>query len=246
MVKTKLAILPIHHHCGLMPHHSGFLSSSLWSDSSLLRFPFFITVVWFLISQDSSSLKFPFLFFITVVWFLISQVSFPILHHCGLIPHHSGFLSYTSSLWCSDSSSFISQVSFLHHCGGWIPHHSSFGFPFLLFITVVWCLISQVSFPVLHHCGLMPHQSGFLSYSLSLVWFLISQVSFPVLHHCGLMPHHSGFLSCSSSLWFSDSPSLRWCWLGIKNNKVPCFITQVSFQIPHHQDGSVQLTGRFS
>ena len=260
---------PILHHCGLIPHLSSFLSysSSLWSDSSSLRFPFvlFITVVRFLISQVSfpilhhcgliphhsgflsytsslwcsnsssfisqvsflhhcggwiphhSSFGFPFLLFITVVWCLISQVSFLILHHCGLIPHHSGFLSYTSSLWCSDSSSFISQVSFLHHCGGWIPHHSSFGFPFLLFITVVWCLISQVSFLILHHCGLIPHQSGFLSYSLSLVWFLISQVSFPILHHCGLMPHHSGFLSYSSSLWFSDSPSLRWCWLGIKN-----------------------------
>ena len=220
-------------------HLSGFLSysSSLWSDHSSLKFP--ILHHCGLITHHSS-----FLFFITVVWSLITQVSyssslwsdhsslkFPILHHCGLMPRQSGFLSYSSSLW-SDASSVGFPI--LHHCGVLIPHCSSLRFPFL--ITVVfwfithhsgfWWIVSQVSF--LHHCGLMPHLSGFLSSSLSsdlsslgfsflffitVVWSLrfpfLFIIGFPIPHHLGggclgiqkgsSLLHHSGVLSDSSS-----------------------------------------------
>ena len=178
----------------LSPHLSGFLSytSSLW---------------W----SDFSSLT--------------PQVSFPILHHCGLMPHQSGFLSYSSSLW-SDASSVR--------------------FPFLFFITVVfrfliahhsgflsssrWCsdssLITRVSdassLRFLHHCGLMHHHSGFLFF-ITVVWCLITQVSF--LHHCRLISHHLGFLSYFSSLW-SDASSLRFPFLFV-----------IGFPIPHHLGG---------
>ena len=104
-----------------------------------------------------------------------------------------------------------------------IPHHphliqflitgvlcdfSSFRFSFLFFITVVWSLITQVSyssslwsdassvrFPFLFFITVVWCLISWVSYSSSL-WcsdssLLITQVSFP--HHCSVLIHHSGF-----------------------------------------------------